>query len=513
MNFVSSIEENCRLHPEKICVVDGLTRLTYGDMEQRASRLARVLVSLGVSPGDRVAIFQTNCFQFVEMLYAIAKVGGIIVTLNFRLTGEEAAYILNNSGAKVLLAGDRYAPMLAAIRKDLPCLEHCLCMGREFQGMRDYEKALASASPEPFACLDRAKDDTACLIYTSGTTGRPKGAMLTHDNVTSLFSEESFIHAGAILVNVPMYHIAGINTAVSGLHTAQKIVYLAQFEPGLFLETIEKEAIGFTYLVPTMLQAILDHPDFPRRNLSSLRMIGYGASPMPLELLLRAKRELPTDYTNYFGMTEAMGTISICSPEDHLLEGTPEEVAQKTRRLSGIGRAIAEVEVRVFDDADREVPRGEVGEIVARGRKIMKGYWDNPEASAETLRGGWLHTGDLASMDEDGYLYLQGRKKDMIIRGGENIYPVEIEAVLENYPKVAECAVIGVPDSYWGEIVKAVIVLKPGETASAEEIIDYCKQHLASYKKPAVVEFRKSLPRNAMQKVLKTALRDEAAAP
>jgi len=234
---------------------------------------------------------------------------------------------------------------------------------------------------------------------------------------------------------------------------------------------------------------------------------------MPLELLLRAKRELPTDYTNYFGMTEAMGTISICSPEDHLLEGTPEEVAQKTRRLSGIGRAIAEVEVRVFDDADREVPRGEVGEIVARGRKIMKGYWDNPEASAETLRGGWLHTGDLASMDEDGYLYLQGRKKDMIIRGGENIYPVEIEAVLENYPKVAECAVIGVPDSYWGEIVKAVIVLKPGETASAEEIIDYCKQHLASYKKPAVVEFRKSLPRNAMQKVLKTALRDEATAP
>ena len=511
MNFVSSIEENCRLHPEKICVVDGQTRLTYGDMEQRASRLARVLVSLGVSPGDRVAIFQTNCFQFVEMLYAIAKVGGIIVTLNFRLTGEEAAYILNNSGSRVLLAGDRYAPMLAGIRKDLPFLEHGLCMGREFQGMMGYEKALAGASPEPFACLDRAGDDTACLIYTSGTTGRPKGAMLTHENVTSLFSEESFINAGAILVNVPMYHIAGINTAVSGLHTAQKIVYLAQFEPGLFLETIEKEAIGFTYLVPTMLQAILDHPDFPRRNLSSLRMIGYGASPMPLELLLRAKRELPTDYTNYFGMTEAMGTISICSPEDHLLQGTPEEVAQKTRRLSGIGRAIAEVDVRVFDDADREVPRGVVGEIVARGRKIMKGYWDNPEASAETLRGGWLHTGDLASMDEDGYLYLQGRKKDMIIRGGENIYPVEIEAVLESSPKVAECAVIGVPDSYWGEIVKAVIVLKPGETASAEEIIDYCKQHLASYKKPAVVEFRNSLPRNAMQKILKTALRDECA--
>jgi long-chain acyl-CoA synthetase len=368
MNFVSSIEENCRLHPEKICVVDGQTRLTYGDMEQRASRLARVLVSLGVSPGDRVAIFQTNCFQFVEMLYAIAKVGGIIVTLNFRLTGEEAAYILNNSGSRVLLAGDRYAPMLAGIRKDLPFLEHGLCMGREFQGMMGYEKALAGASPEPFACLDRAGDDTACLIYTSGTTGRPKGAMLTHENVTSLFSEESFINAGAILVNVPMYHIAGINTAVSGLHTAQKIVYLAQFEPGLFLETIEKEAIGFTYLVPTMPRPFWTIPIFPGETFP-LQNDRYGASPMPLELLLRAKRELPTDYTNYFGMTEAMGTISICSPRTTSCRERRKRLPKKTRRLSGIGRAIAEVDVRVFDDADREVPRGAVGEIVARGRK------------------------------------------------------------------------------------------------------------------------------------------------
>jgi long-chain acyl-CoA synthetase len=259
-----------------------------------------------------------------------------------------------------------------------------------------------------------------------------------------------------------------------------------------------------------MLQAILDYPDFSRRNLSSLKLIGYGASPMPLDLLLRAKRKLPTDYANYFGMTEAMGTILACSQEDHKLEGTEEEIARKTHRLSGIGHEIAGVDVRIFDDQDREVPTGTVGEIVARGRKIMKGYWGNRAATEETLHAGWLHTGDLAFMDKDRYLYLQGRKKDVIIRGGENIYPMEIEAVLENHPQVAEAAVIGVPDAYWGEIVKAVIVLKPEQKATQEEIIEYCKQHMASYKKPALVEFRTSLPRNAMQKVLKTVLLSEA---
>ena len=513
MNFALSIEENCKKYPERTCVVDGDIRLTYGEMEQRACRLAHALAGMGVSKGDRVAIFQTNCYQFVEMIYAIAKMGAIIVTLNFRLMGEETAYILNNSGAKILLVGDRYAGMIESIRKDTPSLKQSICIGKPQPGMVEYEGLLAAATDAPYPCTAVEKDDTAFLIYTSGTTGHPKGAMLTYDNVSSLFGEESEStpSLGPILVNVPMYHIAGINTTIIGLHTGEKVIYLAQFEPGLFLDTIEKEAIAYTYVVPTMLQAILDYPDFSRRNLSSLKLVGYGASPMPLDLLLRAKRELPTDYTNYFGLTEAMGTISVCSEEDHKLEGTEEEIGRKTHRLSGIGHEIAGVEIRIFDDQDREVPAGTVGEIVARGRRVMKGYWGNPGATEETLRGGWLHTGDLAFIYEDGYLYLQGRKKDMIIRGGENIYPVEIEAVLENHPQVAEVAVIGVPDTFWGEIVKAVIVLKPGQKATQEEIIDYCKRHMASYKKPALVEFRTSLPRNAMQKVLKTVLRSEAA--
>jgi len=208
-------------------------------------------------------------------------------------------------------------------------------------------------------------------------------------------------------------------------------------------------------------------------------------------------------------MTESTGIISILSPEDHLLKGSPEEIAKKTRRLAGIGHCIPEGEVRIVDDQDQDVPIGIVGEVITRGRKIMKGYWNKPQATEETLRGGWLHSGDLASMDEDGYLYLAGRKKDMIIRGGENIYPVEIENVLHGHPKVLESAVIGVPDEYWGEIVKAVIVLKPGQQADADEIIDYCREKMASYKKPAIVEFVETLPKNAMQKVLKNVLRGE----
>jgi len=295
MNFALSIQENCKNYPERTCVVDGNIRLTYGQTEQRASRLAHGLAGMGVSPGDRVAIFQTNCYQFVEMIYAIAKVGAIIVTLNFRLVGEETAYILNNSSAKILLVGDRYAGMIESIRKDTPSLEQCICIGKPQHGMVEYETLLAAATDALYPCTTVEKDDTAYLTYTSGTTGRPKGAMLTYDNVNSLFGEESAPSLEAMLVNVPMYHIAGINTAIFALHTAEKLVYLAQFEPGLFLDTIEKEAIGYTYVVPTMLQAILGYPDFSTRDLSSLKLVGYGASPVPLDLLLRAKRELPTD--------------------------------------------------------------------------------------------------------------------------------------------------------------------------------------------------------------------------
>ena len=443
------------------------------------------------------------------MTYAIGKVGGISVNLNFRLRGEEVSYILNNSTPKVLIFGDRYVELIKGIRANLPSIKHYVVIGKPAADMQDYESLLARQPSRPFPSVPVEDSDTACIIYTSGTTGYPKGAMLTHANVRTPTTDRYTFGAGTLLLNVPMYHIAGVVSTLLPLYRGDTQVILPQFETGACLDIIEKEQVATTYLVPTMLQGILDHPDFSKKDLSSLKNIGYGASPMPVKLLMQAKNLLKAEYTNFFGMTESTGIISILSPEDHHLEGTPEEIAKKTRHLASIGHCIPKGEVRIVDDQDHDVPLGTVGEIIARGRKVMKGYWNKPEATEETLRGGWLHTGDLASMDEDGYLYLAGRKKDMIIRGGENIYPVEIENVLHSNPKILESAVVGCPDSYWGEIVKAVIVLKPGQQASSEEIMEYCREKLASYKKPAIIEFVAALPKNAMQKVLKNVLRGE----
>ena len=510
MNFASLIEQSCEKYSGQICVAEGDHRLTYDQIKERGNRLAGALVEMGIQFGDRVAIFQINCFQFVEMIYSIAKIGAIFVSLNYRLRENEASYILNNAEAKVLFLGNRYVELIHSIRAELPFIKNFICIGKSRPEMQDYESMLSSQSPFPYPCIQAQENDTACLVYTSGTTGLPKGAMLTHGNILSALSEKvSFSPAGKTLINVPMYHIAGILATITPLIRGDKQIFLPQFEAGKFLEIVEKEKVATTYLVPTMLQSIMDHPDFSKRNLSSLKNIGYGASPMPVELLLHAKKALQADYTNYFGTTESTGIISVLLPEDHWLEGSKEKIEKKIRRFSGIGRPIFEIEARVVGDQDHDIPIGEVGEVIVRGKKIMKGYWNNPTGTKETLRGGWLHTGDLARMDEDGYLYLAGRKKDMIIRGGENIYPVEIESLLHSHPKVLESAVIGIPDKYWGEIVKAVIVLKPAMQATPEEITEYCGERLASYKKPTIVEFVEALPKNAMGKVLKTVLRGE----
>jgi acyl-CoA synthetase (AMP-forming)/AMP-acid ligase II len=516
MNIASLIEQSCKENADKFCVVDGDHRLTYRDMEERANRLARALVEMGVEPGDRVGIFLTNCFQYIEMFYAITKIGAIFVSLNFRLREKETTYILNNAEAKILIMGERYVNLMQSIQPDLSFITDYIVIGQAPPGMKRYEEVLASHSPEPYPVASIPDDATFTIIYTSGTTGLPKGAMLTHANLISAFEdaaatvpeEQTAMPSGTTLVNVPMYHIAGV-LAPLGAIRGENIVILSRFDPGVFLETIEREKVVSTYVVPTMLRAILDHPDFSKRDLSSLQNILYGAAPMPIKLIRRALKVLPANYTNTFGLTEGFGTISSLTPEDHRLEGDDEEIKKKMRRLSGVGKAIPGYELRVVDARGRDVRVGEVGEVLARGKRIMKGYWNNPEATKEAIRDGWLHTGDLVSMDEDGYLYLGGRTKDMINRAGENIYPIEIEETLHSHPKVVESAVIGVPDEYWGEIVKAVIVLKPGERATPEEIIEFCRGRLASYKKPSIVEFVEELPKNALGKVLKSVLRGE----
>jgi len=315
------------------------------------------------------------------------------------------------------------------------------------------------------------------------------------------------------LLSVPLYHVAGFQTMMAGIYAGRVTVLQPQFEPGEWLQLVERERVNRAMMVPTMLKALMDHPRFSEFDLSSLRVITYGAAPMPERVILEAIERFPgVQFINAFGQTETAATITMLPPEDHVLEGTPEEIEKKRRRLRSIGRPLPDVEVRIVDEHGREVPTGTVGEIVARGPRVMKGYWspgDAPGQAQEAVRDGWVYTGDLGRTDGDGYIYLEGRAKEFINRGGELISPEEVEEVLGEHPAVAEAAVIGVADETWGEVVHAVVVLRPGGRASEEDLAEFCRERLASFKKPEKVHFADdALPRNALGKILRPQLRE-----
>lgn len=510
MNLADILERGALRHPEKTCVIqdeDG-PRLTYQQVLHRTFRLANVLRELSVQRGERVAVFLTNSYHYLEIYFSLARIGAIVVGLNFRLKEKEAAYILNHARVKVLILEERYAPIFAALRSSLPYLQHYLCIGPPGEKMLSYEGMLEGALEEEPLRVEAEDQETLGIMYTSGTTGLPKGVEFSNRAIAVTFDYPSAIRPGIILVNVPFYHIAGALNIYTAVYKESPLVIIPRFDPAKALRLIEKEGVTETYLVPTMLRAILDHPDFKERDLSSLKRIRYGAAPMPPDLILRAIQELPCDYYNAFGQTETSGTAIALSEEDHRLSGSPEEVSRKLKRLSSIGRPIPEISCRLVDEQGRDVLPGEVGEILVRGDKLLKGYWDDPAETARVLKDGWLHTGDMARMDEDGYLYLADRKKDVINRGGEKIFPAEVESVLNQHPGVLESAAVGVPDEYWGERVQAFVVLRKGATSSEEEIVEYCRSRLAGYKKPSAVRFLPELPKNAVGKILKYILKE-----
>jgi acyl-CoA synthetase (AMP-forming)/AMP-acid ligase II len=346
----------------------------------------------------------------------------------------------------------------------------------------------------------------------------PKGVMLSHDSFSSyILSNVSPVDPDddeRNILTVPLYHIAGVQTVMSSIYSGRTLIVQRQFEPKQWMELVETERANRAVMVPTMLKMLMDHADFHDHDLSSLNIITYGAAPMPFEVIRRAIQVLPgVHFINAFGQTETAATITMLPPDDHILEGTEEEIERKMRRLTSVGKPLDDVEVRIVDEDAHPVADGEVGEIVASGPRLMKGYWNQEEATSETFRGGWLYTGDLGYMDEDGYIYLAGRSKDFIKRGGEMISPEEVEQVLHSHHAIEEAAIIGVPDIDWGERVRAVVVLKEGQTADDGEIIEYCRQRLSSFKKPESVVFVSELPRNPMGKVLKRLLREQYAEP
>ena len=508
MILTQVLKRGAAFYPHNIATVDGAHRQTYRELRARVNALAAALQERGIQPGDRVAILMLNGHEFAEVIFACWDIGAVVVPLNYRLAGEELIFIINDAECVAMITDDVMLPLTVGMRPRLTGIQHYIAT-TPAEGFENYEDVLEPSSSS-FTTPEIAEHDLAGLFYTSGTTGLPKGVMLSHRNLwTNLLHSlaaippregESYLHAA------PMFHLADFPSLMSVTQHGSTHVMLKRFDPAVFLELVEQERVGRVTLVPTMVNFIINHPDVKTRDVSSLKSITYGASPMPAELLKRAMQTLPkVDFYQGYGQSESSPLLTRLSPQDHVLEG-PEHL---TRRLASCGRPIVGVELDIFDENDRSVPQGEVGEIVARGPNVMLGYWKRPEETAKTLRGGWLHTGDAARMDEYGFYYIVDRTKDMIVTGGENVYSTEVENVLFKHPAVREAAVIGTPDEKWGEVVAAVVTLKPDASATAEELIAHCAAHLAHYKTPKIVEVRDGeLPKGGTGKIDKKALRE-----
>ncbi|MFC1918690.1 long-chain-fatty-acid--CoA ligase [Chloroflexota bacterium] len=508
--FLSIVTAIC---PDKEAIVFEGKRFAFSQLNDRVNRVGNALLKLGVQKGDRVALLQVNTNQCVEVYFAVAKIGAIYVPLNFRAKGEELTYMLNSAEANTLFAGERYTDLVSSIKPDLATVKNYVSLDSPHEGMLYYEDMLALSSAEEIF-TEINDDDTTILMYTAGTTGSPKGVMLTH-NSFAIYVLENVTPADPDtaeknILTVPLYHVAGIQAMMAAIYGGRTLVMERQFEPKDWMDLVEAEKVGRAMMVPTMLKQLMDHPEFSKHDLSSLKVITYGAAPMPIEVIKKAVDVFPgVGFINAFGQTETASTITTLSPEDHDITGTDEEKEKKLTRLSSIGKPMSDVEMRIIDEEGNELPSGEVGEIVARGPRVMSGYWKDEEKTEKTIdKGGWVHTGDMGYMDEAGYFFLAGRATDMIIRAGENISPEEVEAVLQSHSKVDDVAVIGVTDEEWGEVPMCVCVVKDGETCTPEELIEHCRSRLASYKRPRTVVFCEELPRNPMGKVLKRVLRE-----
>ena len=512
MNTSEFLMISAAIVPDRTAMVFEDKRTTFEELQSRVNRLASALGALGVSAGDRIAVLQVNTDSVIETYFAAAKLDAVFVPLNFRARADEVAYMVNDSGPKALLVGDRYMDMVETISSQLESVERLIAMDEPREGWLSYANMIEETEEEDLWPLSD-DDDLSALMFTAGTTGFPKGVMLSHNSFSSYILSnvspaDPEVEESNILT-VPLYHIAGMQAMMSAIFGGRSLIIQRQFEAGEWMQLVENELADRAMVVPTMLKMLMDHEDFHKRDMSSLRVITYGAAPMPVEVIRRAIVEFPNaQFINAFGQTETAATITMLPPEDHVLDGAPDEVERKLRRLASIGKPLADVEVRIVNEGGEDVSDGETGEIVARGDRLMKGYWGQESATAETIRDGWLFTGDLGYMDEDGYIFLAGRAKDFIKRGGEMISPEEVEQVLHSHPDIDEAAIIGVPDLDWGERVRALVVARPGCDVDESDVIEFCRQRMSSFKKPESVVVLSELPRNPLGKVLKRVLRE-----
>jgi len=487
--------------PDQIAFVVGEEQYTYAQFNTRVNLLANALLNLGIQRGDKVSLLMMNCVEIMEGYFATAKIGAVAVPNNFRLAAGELAYQINQSDSKVLVYQDTFDEIVEAIRSEVTDVQHYIRISENTtEKSYNYEDLLsASTSGEPGVYVD--DDDPVYIMYTSGTTGQAKGIVITHKNVLMERINSTFeLGIGSSdrgLVVPPLFHTGAAAFAMQLFYVGGTVVILERFEFDKILPLIEKHRITGLLLMPVMWGIVLGLPDIDQYDKSSLKYAVSGASSMPIEMKEQIMAKFPESgcYETY-GLTETTVVVTMLKHVD------------ARRKIGSIGKTVINVDARVIDDNGNDVSPGKAGELILRGPTMMKEVYKNPEATAEAFQDGWLYTGDVVRMDEEGYFYIVDRKKDMIITGGENVYPAEVEVALCKHPKIQEAAVIGLPDATWGENVMALVILTPGETMTAEEVIAYCKENIASYKKPKRVEFLSELPRNASGKVLKQNLRE-----
>jgi acyl-CoA synthetase (AMP-forming)/AMP-acid ligase II len=482
--------------------------ITYADLRDRCWRLSNALIAV-TEPGDRVAILAENCPEYADCYYGVPGASLALTLLNYRLAPRELAYIIGNSEPRILVVEAKYLPAIRQIRHQIPSVERILLIDGAAEDCESYaEFRDAGAAVEP--SRRAAETDLCWLLYTSGTTGLPKGAMLSHRNLMAgvLNSMAGWEVGGAevSMYTFPMFHVAGYVMPMWHLR-CYPIVLMRSFDPPTLLANVEKYRITNTSMAPTMVAMLLENPETDRYDLSSLTRLGYGAAAMPSEVLRRARARWPQiNFATGFGMTELSGNVMTMGAADHV-----RAAEEGLEILRSVGRQMPLARVRVVDDANVDVPPGVAGEIIVKGDQVLSGYWRNPEATASSFTDGWFHTGDVGRWDDEGYLYIVDRKKDMILTGGENVYPREVEEVLYRHPAVVEAAVLGAPDPKWGEKVVAVVCVRDGHEVTGAEIVAFCREEIAGYKKPKHVVFIEALPKNASGKVLKRELRDRIA--
>jgi len=518
MKIWTTLSRAVELYPRKVGVVDGGSVFTYGELGERVCALANYLRSRGVGPGDRVSILHVNSHEFLEMYYATAGIGAVLVPINIRLSPWEIRFILDDSGSTTLVADSGFAPLVEAVLEEANPLQRILWVG-EMPSVRhpvagDHYETCLSSHRGGFVEEAVTGNEVAHLYYTSGTTGRPKGVMLTHDNVCvhalGAVAELHLTDTDVWAHVAPMFHLADAWATFAVTWVGGSHVMIPHFQVEAVLAAIQGHTITLTNLIPTMLNMMVNHPKVLDYDYSSLRVILSGGAPIAPELVRRVVETFGCDYIQTYGMTETSPYLTLSVLKEHLRHLPPEaQLVYKAKT----GRPFIAVDLRVVNEKGEQVRQDEreVGEIWVRGDTVTPGYWNLPEETEKAFHHGWLRTGDLAVVDEEGYVTIVDRKKDMIITGGENVYSIEVEKVLYSHPKVMEAAVFGVADDKWGEAVRAAVVLRPGETATQEEIIDFCKGRLASYKAPKSIEFLSELPKTGSGKIAKRLLRDRAA--